>query len=231
MSKPVVTVAGEVGSGATELAQELARLLGANFVDRQVMATAAARLGVSVQMVEDKDRTKLPRGERFARLLETFLERSAVGDPTLGTSGVEVLMSRSYDEALAASQHPSLTNAKYLEVLRSVMADLAREGNVIILRRGGQVLLRGLPGVLHINVVAPYEDRLLRHMQFEGLDRAAAQKDLRDTGRDRLGYFRKFFKVNPESTEWYHLVINSHMLPPITGAQLVARAFADGIVF
>ncbi len=230
MAKPVVTVAGEIGSGGMEVAVEAARLMGADFVDRQVLASSAARLGVAVQTVEEKERPILPRGERVARVLETFLERSAVGDPTLGASGVEILMSRSYTDALTAAHHPVLTDAKYVEILRSVMTELAATGNVVILRRGGQALLHGIPGVLHVNVVAPFQDRLARTMQREKLDKAAAEKHLKDADQNRLAYFRKFFKVNPDSPEWYHLTVNTHLLSVEKAGQLIVRVLSEGIV-
>lgn len=226
MANSVVTVAGEVSSGASELAQEISRLLKADFVDRQVIATAAARLGIAEKSVEEKELVIGSLRMRIARVLETFLERSAIGDPTLGPSGVEVLMSRSYDEALVATQTPALTDAKYVDILRSVMLDLAQKGNVVIPRRGGQVLLQGMPGVLHISVWAPHEDRMARLMQREHLSREAAEKNLREADHNRLAYFKKFFKVNPDSPELYHLVINTHLLSIEKAAQVIIQTLA-----
>ena len=51
---------------------------------------------------------------------------------------------------------------KFLHLIQSVIYDLARKGNVVIVGRGGQILLKDLPGALHVRIAAPDKTRAKR---------------------------------------------------------------------
>src|ERR671922_2824247 len=48
----------------------------------------------------------------------------------------------------------------YTSVLQSTLLEFAEADNVILMGRGGQWLLRGIPHVLRIRVIAPLEQRV-----------------------------------------------------------------------
>src|SRR5512146_879462 len=62
----------------------------------------------------------------------------------------------------------------YIHAVKYVMQGLADEGNVIIVGRGGQVVLAGRPDVLHVRTVAPVEVRAARLMERHHISLAAA---------------------------------------------------------
>ena len=64
----MVTVSRQFASGGGEVAQEVARRLGATFVDREIIDVVARRLGVPGEVVEEKDeRGETLVGRRPAR--------------------------------------------------------------------------------------------------------------------------------------------------------------------
>ena len=85
---------------------------------------------------------------------------------------------------------------RYRSVLRRAMTQLAEEGDVVIVGLGGGQLLKGLRGVLRLQVIAPPEIRLERVMargfdEVDGpLSRDRARDLIRATDRDRNGYMR-----------------------------------------
>ena len=66
----------------------------------------------------------------------------------------------------------SLSNQKkkFIFLLRAAVYYFARSGNVVILGRGGQALLKDIPGTLHVRIFAPFESRMRRLMDLEGYD-------------------------------------------------------------
>ena len=47
----------------------------------------------------------------------------------------------------------------YRETVEAIIHELAAAGNLLLVGRGGQVVLAGRPGVLHVRVSAPREQR------------------------------------------------------------------------
>src|SRR5712692_8541434 len=98
---PVITVSGSLGSGARDVAQAVARQLGLDYVDHEILVEAARELGVSVAAMAGHDERPSTIGERLASVLRTLMERSAsagTADPMSG-GGLEMVLARTYGEA------------------------------------------------------------------------------------------------------------------------------------
>jgi cytidylate kinase len=110
---------------------------------------------------------------------------------------------------------------KFLHFLQAVIYDHARKGKVIIVGRGGQVLLKDLPGALHLRVVAPFEVRLHRFMESGGVDEKQATRILRRSDRDSAGFIQSFFDVDWDDSALYDLVINTRKLSLDMAVQMI----------
>lgn len=69
----------------------------------------------------------------------------------------------------------------------------AREGGVVIMGRGGNFLLKGVPHAYRIRVTAPLEPRIDRIMQREGVDQATARWLCDKTDRERSGFLHAIY--------------------------------------
>ena len=99
-----------------------------------------------------KDELKLESLDKIA------LEETLVSDYGIPEEKVE-----RYDEKKPAFWDIfSSDKDRYLHFLKTVLYDFASKGNCIIIGRGGQVLLKDIPGVLHVRIVAPRELRIKR---------------------------------------------------------------------
>ncbi len=226
---PVVTITGRVGSPARALGLEVAQRLGADYVDNQILAEASRRSGASLETVAQKDERALRGRERLARFFQNFLEKSAAagsaGDPFLGPTGVEVLLSRSMAEAARPSetQAQELDDKRYLELISEVVQDLASGGNVVLIGRGSHVVLKDLPNALHLFVVSSEEARVAYLRKREGMSEDQASKHIRDTDPQRVAYYKKVFGVRSEDPTLFHLFLNLDRL----GVEHAARIAAD----
>jgi len=116
---------------------------------------------------------------------------------------------------------------KFLHALEAVIYDFARKGNVVIVGRGGQVLLKDIPGVLHVRIIAPFEIRLKRILALEGGDEKKTSRVLNQSDRDSAGFLHSFFDMDWEDRSLYDLMINTEKLSAETGVKLIIDSISS----
>ena len=119
---PIVTISRQYASGGGEVAETVARRLGAALVDRQFVDDVAQRLGVPGEVVLEKDE----RGES----LVTRLARS------LRLSYPDLAMPPEMTTALF-TDYQDVEDLPYAQVIEQVIRESARSGNAVIVGRGG----------------------------------------------------------------------------------------------
>ncbi len=229
----VVTLNGQIGSGGQEVGLQVAHNLHVDYVDRLILAEAAKRIGATVQAVAGKETEVIKRRDRIARFLQNMLERSAMsgagGEPYFGP-GIDVLLSRDYyseTDSEPITQSHEVDDEKFIQVTSAVVKDLAQGDNVVIVGRGGNLILKDTPGVLHVGIVAPKERRICTIMEREHMEYKAAERFVEDHETARIAFFNKFFSVHPEDPSLYHMIINMADLKVETAAEIVAHASQD----
>lgn len=115
----------------------------------------------------------------------------------------------------------------YHRAVRHVMLDLAKEGNVVIVGRAGQVILKGQPGFLHVRVIAPFEDRVAHVMADKALPRETVFSMVQTSDRYRADYVRKNYHVDVNNLEYYDLMVNTSHLSIHSAAQIIQNAYQN----
>ena len=227
----VIVLGSPTGGGARLVGPMVAQKLGADYVDRIVLQQAARRLGTTVGALQEKEDRPPLKGGRFSQFLQRALARSATAGGGLDGSGlpfVPSFLTEEYDapsrlwnqeialEKYTASYQPTATKGsevsdeKYVEALRIVMEDLAERGNVVIVGRGGPMILGDTPEVLRVGVIANRPDCVTRIMERENLTSDQATKTVIDRDDARAYYLKRFFGVDdPNNPKLYHLMINT----------------------
>jgi cytidylate kinase len=118
----------------------------------------------------------------------------------------------------------SKTRASYTRAMEEVIRELARDGNVIIIGRAGQAILRGTPNVLHVRVIAPAQLRAERIAEQHGLPIPGAMAQVEASDRTRRLYLKRFYNVRWDDPELYDLIINTESICPETAAVLITEA-------
>lgn len=123
-------------------------------------------------------------------------------------------------------QSMSQQKKKLTFFLRAAVYDFANSGNVVILGRGGQALLKDIPGTLHVRIVAPFETRIRRLMEMEGCDRKRSEQLIVRNDRDSSGYIRSFFDIDWSDENMYDLILNTRTMSVETSTALIRAAIA-----
>ena len=192
MSLPVITISRQRGSGADDIAVIVAQTLGVPLYDRQVLAEAAQAAGVDETTIATAER----RQSLLVRIFEELGRFGALGSgapsPSFGEPSVLI------------------ASLDFRAVVEQVLQGIAAAGPCVIVGHGAaQVALRGRPDVLHVFLHAPFEQRVQRMMVYGKLDRAAAEKDVREADRERSAFFKDYYGINWYDLRLYDLVLNT----------------------
>jgi len=106
----------------------------------------------------------------------------------------------------------------------SAIRSLRERGQVVVVGRGGQAILRGEPNVLHVRIVAGREDRIPRLMQDEHLTRNAANAYMEQRDRASAEYLKRFHNIDWTDPLPYHLIVNTSLFSLEKAAQLIVAA-------
>jgi cytidylate kinase len=112
----------------------------------------------------------------------------------------------------------------YVQMVGLVIRDLAKSGDLVIVGRGSQVLLRHLPQTFHLQVVAPFEKRVEMIMEREGLGHREAIARVKASDQSRREYLRRYHGVEWLEPTLYHLVINTGKITIPLVVELVVAA-------
>jgi cytidylate kinase len=122
----------------------------------------------------------------------------------------------------ALGVHPP--SATLLQHVTETLLQLAGNGNVILIGRGGNMVTARLPHVLHVRLVAPLEKRIQHcaealHMTH---DQAAKFCPAEDHARQR--YFKKYFNTDIDNPLLYHMIINTGQVSYDEAARIIGDA-------
>ena len=82
----------------------------------------------------------------------------------------------------------------YVALMQRILLEAAARDRVVIVGRGGNFLLAGVPTALRIRIVASHAARIERIMEREPLDRDNVRRLIWRTDRDRAGFIRAVYR-------------------------------------
>ena len=102
-----------------------------------------------------------------------------------------------------------LTDAQLARMTRTIIEEVAKEGNAIIVGRAGNLILANYLQALHVFLWAPLEVRISQVMQAEGLSHHDAERRISGMDKLRTDYVHTFYHSSWNDLTQYHLVIDS----------------------
>ena len=132
-----ITISRHFGAGGATLGARLSKRLGYRYVDDELIKEVAKKAGVAPSQVRTFEKSGT---SRLMKLLDwvvnaDFIERHI-------------------------SNKGQLTEQRYVDELKEALYALHREGNVVVIGRGGNYALQGYVRTLHVLLVADMEYRV-----------------------------------------------------------------------
>jgi cytidylate kinase len=112
----------------------------------------------------------------------------------------------------------------YLDFMETVVFEVARKGDGVIVGHGSQMLLRDFGCALHVRIASSQTARVERLISRRGLSPAAAEKLIKKNDHAQMGFFQYAFNKNWGDPSLYDLVINPEKLGRETAVQLIVAA-------
>jgi cytidylate kinase len=224
----VITVSRQLGSGGSYIATAAAEALGYRYLDREILHRAAETAGFpDEQMVEALARHEEAPGY-LDRILDALGRMSAVPiipSATLreGQAYVEIMDAMLTTEVVESQKRQHVAE-RYQELVRETILNLAETGKVVIVGRGGQVILRERRAALHIRVVASVNTRVRNLMARHEISEDEATAMVRKSDRDRARYLKRYHGVDCNDPQLYHLVLNTDNVTVALGEHLIVEA-------
>jgi len=184
----VITISRHFGAGGKTLGRRLADALGYYYADEDIIDRAAVEVSVSLEgkkilETEPSDKVKI-----FISKLNPF-EKSLMELPL-------------------NDKERYIDGFKYLELLNLIIPKIAKDGNAVIVGRGGQYILHDFDDTYHLLLVANKEDRIKFLETHYRVSREKAIKTLKRMDKRRANLFHYFGKKDYDNPKLYHLILN-----------------------
>jgi len=147
-----------------------------------------------------------------ARFEGALFDRNSIQE-CLRAEGVDDALIARYDErkpgffsALSADQEVFMLH------LKTALLKAAAAKSIVILGRGGHVLMEDIPNCLRLRLIAPEKVRLERVMAEFKCDEESARRLMRKSDADRAGFCRFHFNSDWADPGCYDLVLNTEKL-------------------
>lgn len=198
----ILTLSRLYGSGGSEVAALVAKNLGWSLLDNAVVDAVAARMGLSVAEVRDRE-------ERVPSLVERLTSAMAMG-------------SQEWASPMLAAKRP--TDEQLIEVTRHIIEEAIVRGPVVVVGRGAQAMLAERDDALHVFCYAPRKALIARTMQREGVSAEEATHLVDSTNKERDQWVRLHWERDRSAHENYDLSVNTERLGIEGSAQLIESA-------
>jgi cytidylate kinase len=207
VSYSVVAISPTDGSAGEQLGPVIARELGYQLVNEQIVAQAAREAGVTPEIVADVEKRK----GMLHRLFEGFSEVGPAG--AAGFTGFA-----------AIAEDPGPNRDALRGLIRTVLEQSAEQGNVVIVAHAASLALGGNPDVLRVLITASAETRAKRIAEAQNVDDAEAKKIVERGDDNRADYLKRFYGASAESPTHYDIVINTDRVGTEDAAALILGA-------
>jgi cytidylate kinase len=180
----------------------VARALGAERIDKEVLVEMARQAGLPVEAI-------------------TQAEEKLLARPTLVSQDMQALFSKGQ-----GGQGTPLNVAAYVAQMTEAIKTLAEEGNVVFVGRGAQLVLQGHAMALHVHLSAPLAVRAGRIQERRRLETLeAATRQVQQADEQRKNWYRHFFAgADWKNPRYYHLMIDTARVPPDLAVAIIAQA-------
>lgn len=186
----VITVGRQFGSGGRELGKALAKELGIDYYDKELLIEAAKKAGVNPEFFEKND-------ERFPSFLHGLFSFSMGVTPMCYYTGGS-----------------SITDDGLYKAVSDFITQTAAEKSFVVVGRTADYILRDHPRVVNLFVHAPMEECVRRITERQdAITPEKAEALARKTNKWRADYYNFFTDKEWGRADSYHLTVDSSILP------------------
>ncbi len=205
MDKFVIAITRTCGSGATSIGKILAKNLGVEIYDRNILRLASDDSGISEELFARADEDQK----------QSLLFRAS---------------QKVYSGGLIPPEKEDFTsNNNLFNYQAKVLRELADESNYVVIGRAADYVLRDKPGLVRVYIYASREKCIEKEMNRQKIDWKTADKFISKTDKYRRDYYRYFTGQEWENMQNYDLCINTTQMTYERAAKAI-QDFAENML-
>jgi len=186
----VITISRQFGAGGITLGKKVAEKYGYVFADTEVIKMVAEMANVSTHFVETVEKEA---GGKFSKFISRTVSKPLV-------------------DRILKDERGYIDEEIYLDYLVLIIAQMADDGNVVILGRGSQYILNDHPDACHILLIDEFENRVRFMQKHYDLSKNRAMQVVRGEDKRRKNLYQKLGKTDYDNPALYHLVLNMNRI-------------------
>jgi len=221
----VVTISRGFGCSGEKVSEEVAERLNYSMINKQIIEYIAILADTPLDVVSKFDEEQ--HSNLNARLSK-YIDLSMFKE-MFSKSGKEIkepLAEKIVDEKEKLFKEdvdysPVFDSDVFRRMSERVFHFLADKDNVVIMGRGGQVVLQEHPDTLHVRLYAPVSRRVEWIASRRGIPKNEAFKLVEDIDKKRKNYLQHYYGENINDDKLYHMVINVEKLSIAESADMI----------
>ncbi len=119
----------------------------------------------------------------------------------------EIKLVRAIHDAPSILNNFTHGKTSYIAYIQSALLEHAKKGNIVYHGLAGHILLRGIPHVLKVRIIADLDTRVAAEMDREQIDITEARSVILRDDEERRKWTKKLYGVDPWDPALYDLLI------------------------
>ena len=185
--KFIITIGRQFGSGGRVIGKELAKRLGFDYYDKELLSEAAKVSGLDCSCFEQADEKEL---FSIPNIFSTNWLSFGFGDDS----------------------NSSMSSEHIFKCQSDVIRMIAEKGNCIIVGRCADYVLRDFPNCINLFLHAPLEARVERVMARDKISEKEAMAIVKRHDKQRASYYNFFTDKTWGDGKSYHFSIDSSLI-------------------
>lgn len=195
----VLTVSRQFGAGGKTLAEKVAKKLEYSIATEEIVEHLAESAKVSPEKLSSFETE------------QNFLARPESG----------IMTPKRFIEHLRDPNRKYMEGALYVKLLGKILPKIAEKDKTIIVGRGAQFILKGVPRVYHVLLLAPEEFRIRFMVDAYDLTIPEARKLIHRQEKRRAALMRLFYHEDYNQPWHYDMTLNMAKLQMDRAVELV----------
>jgi len=195
----VITISRQFGAGGKTVGKMVADRLGYTFADDDIIQMVAEAANVSPHWVESIEKEA---GGKLSRVVSSMVSKRLV-------------------DRILKDERGYMDERLYLDYPVVIIAQIAEEGNAVILGRGSQYILHDHPDAFHVLLVSDLKSRVKFMTERYDFSESQAAQIVNREDKRQLNLYRKIGKTDYDNPALYHLVLNMAQMDLATAVRLI----------
>jgi cytidylate kinase len=159
-----------------------------------------------------------------AKLGYSCLSREIILDASDLYNVPEIKLKKAIHDSPTVLERIAGSRKAYVAYYQSALAGRVNEDNVVYHGLAGHVLLKGIPHVLKVRIIADLEDRVKTEMKRENVTRQEALDIIKKDDDERRKWTQNLYGVDPWDSNLYDLVVHIHKFTVDDAVNIICEA-------